>query len=146
MENLIKDSWAKITDNDIKETEKILNIKILKEIRFFYLKYNGGQPERDVFYSERYEYMVNVFYPLILKNMEDSVVKVYQELKEVLPSWFVVIGDDGGDGLYGFSIKEKELGAIYYWEGDYDYGENPDEHVVYLSESIERFWEDMVKD
>jgi hypothetical protein len=90
--------------------------------------------------------MVNVFYPLILKNREDSVVKVYQELKEVLPSWFVVIGDDGGDGLYGFSIKEKELGAIYYGEGDYDYGENPDEHVVYLSESIERFLEDMVKD
>ena len=144
MDNRINDSLEILTDDDIKKVEKILNIELPRKIRNFYLKNNGGMPERDIFYSDGYEYMVNEFYPLILKNMGDSVVKVHRELKDVLPDWFIVIGDDGGDGLYGFSIYTKELGAIYYWEGDYDYGENPENHVVYLSESIETFLDGMV--
>ena len=41
---------------------------------------------------------------------------------------------------------DGESGAIYCWNPEYDYGENPDDHVSYLCDSIQAFIEGMIKD
>ena len=38
---------------------------------------------------------------------------------------------------------DGESGAIYCWNPEYDYGENPDDHVSYLCDSIQAFIEGM---
>ena len=41
-------------------------------------------------------------------------------------------------------IREGEEGAIYYYSHDFDYGENPEEHVTKLADNIEVFLESLL--
>ena len=147
MINKINDPWGKIDSCDLREVEKELNVELPDSIKKFYLANNGGEPERYIFIEDECEYMLNIIYPLIVKNDEYvSVVKVYKNTRAILPDWFIPMGDDGGDGLYGFSMKENERGAIYYWCADYDYGETVDDYLIYLGESIEVLLEKMIEE
>ena len=122
-----------------------MGLKLPQSIAKFYLENNGGEPEQDIFMDDGYEYMVNCFWPLILPDtFDDTIIKNRELVEDVLPKWFVPIADDGGDLLYGFSIQDGEKGAIYNWCSDYDYGEDPEDHVVYLSKSIQDFVDAMI--
>ena len=147
MTNKINSSYPKIRNEDIQRAEKILGVALPESIRKFYLEYNGGEPEREIYISDGYEYMLNYFMPLILPgSLYDTVIAAKKLVDDVAPSWFIPIADDGGELLYGFSIADGESGTIYCWNPEYDYGENPDDHVNYLCDSIQAFIEGMIKD
>ena len=55
-----------LTDGALKQFETEYNIAMPLKIREHYLKYNGGYPERNVFYSveDERQYIVNYFFSI----------------------------------------------------------------------------------
>ena len=48
--------------------------------------------------------------------------------------------------LFCFSVRESDFGAIYYYDHEFEYGEDPEEHVTCLAESITVFINSMTED
>lgn len=52
---------------------------------------------------------------------------------------------EAGGNLFCFSVREADCGAIYYYNHEFEYGENPEEHVTFLAESITTFINSLVE-
>lgn len=136
-----------LTEDDLRKFERAFNIQMPQSIKQHYLKYNGGYPERTVFYSEEddIEYTVNYFFSIGGNDgmkVEETMSLLSDE--KVFPKWLVPLADDAGGDLFAYSIREGEEGAIYYYSHDFDYGENPEEHVTKLADNIEVFLESLL--
>lgn len=58
----------------------------------------------------------------------------------VIPEWLIPFADeDGGGNLFCFSVRGSDFGAVYYYDHEFEYGEDPEEHIAYLAESITAF-------
>ncbi|KFN02010.1 WXG100 family type VII secretion target [Bacillus clarus] len=121
-----------------------------KDFKEHYLTYNGGEPERYVFVDEDgEEYIVTQFIPIKYdeesgRNLEYCLDTL--RVGKVLPDWLIPFADETGGDLYCFSLKEGEEGSIYYWSHEYEFGEDPEEHVFYLTNSLKTFIDSMVED
>ena len=51
----------------------------------------------------------------------------------------------GGD-IFAYSIRAGEEGSIYYYSHEFDYGENPEKYVTFLSKDIDTFLESLIPD
>ncbi|WP_429714404.1 SMI1/KNR4 family protein [Bacillus rhizoplanae] len=61
-------------------------------------------------------------------------------------SWeFDRIADEEGGNLFCFSISEKDNGAIYYYNHEFEYNENSEHHIVFLSGSLSDFINSLVE-
>jgi cell wall assembly regulator SMI1 len=140
-----------LTDEDISDIEKKYKFTFPKDIREHYLTYNGGEPERCVFVDEDGdEYVVQRFIPIKHKNKRgggnlETTLDMLR-VDEILPNWLIPFAEEPGGDLFCFSVDEDEEGAIYYWSHEYEYGEDPEEYVTYLAESLKEFIEAMVED
>ena len=56
-----------------------------------------------------------------------------------IPNWLIPFADEDGGNLFCFSVREEDYGAIYYYDHEFEYGENPEKYVTYLAESITIF-------
>ena len=107
---LYADGTAKKEDLD--RIEQKFHVKIPGEMREHYLAYNGGRPERTVFTD---------------KNGDEYFV-------DLIP-----FAEEGGGNLFCFSVRESDPGAIYYYNHEFEYGEDPEEHITWLAESLTAF-------
>jgi len=139
-----------ITIKDINAVETKYNFIFPEDFKEHYLTYNGGEPERYVFVDEdEDEYIVTQFIPIKYdeesgRNLEYCLDTL--RVGKVLPDWLIPFADETGGDLYCFSLKEGEEGSIYYWSHEYEYGEDPEEHVFYLTNSLKTFIDSMVED
>lgn len=44
-----------------------------------------------------------------------------------------------GGNLFCFSVREFDFGAVYYYDHEFEYGEDPEEHITWLAESLTAF-------
>ena len=51
----------------------------------------------------------------------------------------VPLANDEGGNLFAYSIRNGEEGAIYYYSHEFEYGENPEKYIKYLSKDIDAF-------
>lgn len=84
---------------------------------------------------------------------------------DIIPDWLIPFAEEDGGNLFCFSVRESDFGAIYYYDhelsrcfssGDTskkrsvceqfahsklesEYGEDPEEHIIWLAESITAF-------
>ncbi len=140
-----------ITSDDINDLEELYGFSFPDDVRRHYLAYNGGELERYIFKDEDGdEYVVQNLIPINYKNEFgtgdlDFTLRNLR-LDGVLPNWLIPFAKDPGGNLFCFSIDEDEEGAIYYWDHEYEMGEDPEDHVIYLTESLETFINSMVDD
>ena len=143
MNNFI-DVEKSLTEYDLKEFEKKFNIMMPQTIKNHYLKYNGGYPEKTVFYSEEddIEYTINYFFSIGCNGgMKIEEILPLLRDENVFPNWLVPLADDIGGDLFTYSIRNGEEGAIYYYSHEFEYGDNPEEHATKLADNIETFLE-----
>ena len=57
----------------------------------------------------------------------------------VIPDWLIPFAEEGGGNLFCFSVRESDPGAIYYYNHEFEYGEDPEEHITWLAESLTAF-------
>ena len=140
--NPILDAHGKAKKEDLDRIEQKFHVKIPAEVREHYLMYNGGYPERAVFTDKNgEEYIVGWFIP-IRRGKGRSIEKTLGLLREddgVIPEWLIPFADEDGGNLFCFSVRESDFGTIYYYEHEFEYGEDPEEHVTCLAESLTAF-------
>lgn len=136
----IIDSKDDIELSDIRALEQMYGFKFPEDVVAHYLQYNGGYPEKSLFIKNEDEYVVNYFIPV--KNDEIDGMSLGETLRivsDILPKGLVPFADDESGNLFCFSARPDDFGTIYYFDHEFDYGENPSDHIDYLSESIISF-------
>ncbi|MDE5588525.1 MAG: SMI1/KNR4 family protein [Acetatifactor sp.] len=94
--------------------------------------YNGGYPEKPVFTDKNENtYIVDWFIP-VSGGKERSVENTLRLLREdeAIPDWLIPFADEDGGSLFCFSVREADYGAIYYYDHEFEYGENPEEQFL----------------
>jgi len=135
-----------ITNEDIQKLENKYKFIFPKDIREHYLTFNGGQPDKNIFVDDGYEYVISYFIPIKFganKRTLETVLGIFRD-DEDFPTWLIPFADEPGGDLYCFSIASDDAGAIYYW--DHECVDNPEESYGYLAESIKVFIEQMLTD
>lgn len=136
--NIVFDVEETITIDDIKYIEDKYNYKMPEDIKNHYLKYNGGQLEKCMYTkSNGDEFIVSWFIPIKCEDAGlslDSVLDLRTD--KILPAWLIPFADEAGGDLYCYSLREKELGAIYYWSHE-------TMRSIYITKSLEDFLNNM---
>ena len=139
--NKILESKQPISLNDIKYIENKYKFSMPENIKKHYLKYNGGYPEKSMYTTDNgEEVIVEWFIPIKRedgRNDLDSVLGILRE-DNTIPNWLIPFSDEAGGDLYCYSLRENELGAIYYWSHEFN-------NDVYITKSLEEFLNNMVE-
>lgn len=145
--NKILNTKGNITEKDLVEIENKYNFKFPQDFFSHYLKYNGGTLQKDIYKDEDGdEFVFNWFIPIKSESRNLETVLDLLWVDGTIPRWLIPFADDPGGDLYCFSIDEDDKGAIYYWSHEYDYGEDPEEHVYFLAGSLKEFIDAMTED
>ncbi len=140
----------------LKENVSLKEIKILemkysftmpKLIKKHFLRYNGGCPEKNVFVSENgSRYVLLNFIPIKYDDYDlDKVLSLVRD-ENIMPKWLIPFAEDGAGDFFCYSLKKDELGAIYHYTHEFNYGESPESYVTYLTSSITEFIESLVEE
>ena len=127
---------------DLDRIEQKFQVTIPQELREHYLAYNGGRPERTVFTGkDGEEYFVDLFIPVRerYKRPLEKRLELLRADDGVIPDWLIPFAEEGGGNLFCFSVRESDPGAIYYYNHEFEYGEDPEEHITWLAESLTAF-------
>ena len=136
-----------ISESDFLDLEKKYNFTFPSSVRNHYLSYNGGYPEKSLFVGDGgEEYVVDYFIPLVNEKGQSlySILHLLDEEK-IKPDWLIPFADEEGGNLFCFSIHKKDVGAIYYYRHQFEYGDNPENHITYLSKSLLDFINSLVE-
>ena len=147
-DNLILATHKGIEEKDLNNLEKRLHVKMPKAVREHFLTYNGGYPEKPVFVCEDGDmYVVDYFIP-IKEEKGQNVEKILKLLRDdkAIPDWLIPFADEEGGNLFCFSVRESDSGSIYYYDHEFEYGDDPEEHVKYLAKSIDIFINSLIDD
>ena len=141
-DNPILDASGKAKKEDLDRIEQKFHVKIPADVREHCLAYNGGYPEKPIFTDKNgNEYSVDLFIP-VRDGKKRSMEKTLELLRAddgVIPEWLIPFAEEDGGNLFCFSVRESDLGAIYYYDHEFEYGEDPEEHITWLAESITAF-------
>ena len=87
------------------------------------------------------EYSVDLFIPVRdgKKRPMEKTLELLRADDGVIPEWLIPFAEEDGGNLFCFSVRESDLGAIYYYDHEFEYGEDPEEHITWLAESITAF-------
>lgn len=146
MENVFHSVKKTLTNEDLRKFESENNIVMPLKIREHYLKYNGGYPERSVFYSkeDKKQYVINYFFSIGCGEglaIEKTLLILRDE--KIFPTWLVPLANDEGGNLFAYSVRNGEAGAIYYYSHEFEFGEDPEKYIKYLSSDIDIFLNSM---
>jgi hypothetical protein len=142
---IIKSS-NKLNENDISEVELLLNKRLPKELRDFYLNNNGGKIDDDRYIyitKEGDDYGIQTFFPIKYKRFEDDSLLekwtlTYCNEKRIPGNYIVFACDDGGAPF----CCEIETGHIYFADPDND-EDNLEDRMDFICESLEEFINNM---
>lgn len=134
------DGDASLTEDDLDRAEAQLGIPLPIDLRSFYLRTNGGRPEKRLFRRNEDGFLVHYFLPLIADDRRlDDVVENFRIWEAVGPSETLsrsipIAYDEAGNNLL-YSLDPRSHGAIFATRADAD----SDRQVRYLCGSLDQF-------
>ena len=140
--NQILCAEGKAKKEDLDRIEQKFHVKIPADVREHCLAYNGGYPEKPIFTDKNgNEYSVDLFIPVRdgKKRPMEKTLELLRADDDVIPDWLIPFAEEDGGNLFCFSVRESDFGAIYYYDHEFEYGEDPEEHITWLSEAITAF-------
>ena len=136
-----------VSDDDLDKIETQLKFKFPKAIRRHYLRWNGGRPSPNLFQKNDEIYSVNEFLPIGYGVQGASFEDTYNDLVQgnyLFPKGIVPFANDAGGDYFCFGVEPDRNGAILFYQSDYF--DDPARAVVFLSENIEVFLDELVTD
>jgi len=134
-----------IDEADIKRIEDKYAFTMPYEFKEHYLQYNGGYPEKSVFIcNDGSKYVVNYFIPIKNEQEDYNLDTVLNILRYdlTIPDWLIPFADEEGGNLFCFSLRDNELGTIYYYDHEFTNGKN---NVRRISNTLETFINSMIE-
>nr|WP_321229235.1 SMI1/KNR4 family protein [uncultured Psychroserpens sp.] len=117
MENNFSYLEESISSEEINEFEEKYNKNLPNSYKDHIIINNGGIPDKD--YLRNSEITVSCFYSIKNgKNKIEDVIKVLQELEDVLPKHLFPFAHDMGGNDFCISLAEEDYGKIYIWYHD----------------------------
>ncbi|HEY0653173.1 MAG TPA: SMI1/KNR4 family protein [Chryseosolibacter sp.] len=87
MKFVVKESFGKIGDSDIRKLQASLNVNLPLDYISFLLKNNGGRPKKDTFTTKHDEYSSDVqFFFGITERAIYDLASCYKTFSDRLPS------------------------------------------------------------
>lgn len=129
----------KLTENDIKEIEEMLQISIPRQLADHYLNCNGGTPEDNFLYSELSDIEISIqsFLPMKYKDeIGFTVESMYANFvnKKVIPAQYLPFAIDYGGNLFCMDLNTNEIVIIWM-----DQGEVTENEIHVLFPSFDEF-------
>jgi SMI1/KNR4 family protein SUKH-1 len=129
-----------LADRDVAAFEHKYKVVLPPAYRRFLLDTNGGRPERDLFpieglYGNPYG-RVHIFFGL---NDSDESFNLDWKMKIFagrVPSHLLPIAKTEGADLICISLHSKREGAIFYWDG---YAQPGEDNLYFLASDFDRF-------
>ena len=129
----------KLTNSDIHEIEKKINIKLPKQLVKHYMKFNGGIPDKTFFYSDisDIETRVHTFLPMKYKDeigytLEDGYIDFKR--RKVIPENYLPFAHDAGGNPFCVNLKNGQVVIIWL-----DTGEVNEESIQVLAVDFDSF-------
>ena len=134
----------KLTESDIMDVSKSMNLIFPKDLVELYILYNGGEIEGEKYFyideNNDVDICVKLFLPMKYKQSENDILleELYQSLaveKKLIPLSYIPFAID--DGGYPYCINTND-GKIYigYLE---DYYVSPESTIRFISDSLIKF-------
>jgi hypothetical protein len=139
-------SNGSLQESYLETIEQFLELKLPKSYRIFLLKYNGGEPIKNVFFYKEDKTngsIIDRFFGLVSNKYENLLVYL-RTYRERIPLNMIPIAYDPGGNLILISVKSKDRGKIYFWdhEMEVDDGETPDySNLTLIADSFDEFIE-----
>jgi len=139
---------AMVSELEIRRAEKRIGVIFPPEYREFLLKYNGGRPVAKYFQIPESEFR-NVGKVLDFFGLDDPVescnidwnCEVY---KKRIPSGFLPIACEDGGNIVCIRSAPPDLGAIYYWNHDFEGASLSYKSLYKISSSLNEFLTNLV--
>lgn len=138
----------KLTEKQLEKFEQKLMIKIPKDFKAFFLKYNGGFPYPDSFYCKNdigqginiidNEESIDDFGVLKFLSLEEIEFEIklsYFKNKDFLP----IARDTSNASYVCIFVKGNRYGEIIFWALGGQVTENEDSNLYYLTDNFEEF-------
>ena len=148
-DNIFDDVQRQIDESILVEIQQELGITFPPEIKKHYLTYNGGCPKRYVLRRDANTYVVQEFLPIKYGRDEQLLLEdAYRDLvrdRHVIPQYLIPFAIDPGGDFFCFSTRHEDLGAIFFFQGEYAL-DKPERSVDYLASSFADFVEHLEPD
>jgi hypothetical protein len=139
-------SHGPLDEKILKTIEQFLKFKFPKGYREFLLKFNGGEPEKDIFdLGEGGLCDVNYLLGFIPDEYENILV-CYRAFRSRIPKNTFPIGRDSCGNLILISVKMADRGKIYFWDHEMECGEGntPDySNMTLIADSFDEFFNNL---
>jgi cell wall assembly regulator SMI1 len=132
----------KLTEHDIKEVEQKIDLEFPKDFKDFYLKENGGIPEKSYFYRDDpiWGYIqLNVFYSmkfhletLDMPLLEDRYLDFAK--RNVIPTHYLPFANDHGGNQFCLDTRNEDVVIIFL-----DLGEVNEDSISFLTNGFGTF-------
>lgn len=126
---VLLNSVAKISNSELSKIEKKLGLKFPEDYKSFIINANGGVPERDMlydFYDEVTEIentsVIRRFYSICNDDYKYNLEKILNTMREeqAIAKDMLPIADDPLGNLLCISVGERDYGAVYYLNHEFE--------------------------
>lgn len=126
---VLLNSVSKISNSELSKIEKKLGLKFPEDYKSFIINANGGVPERDMlydFYDEVTEIentsVIRRFYSICNDDYKYNLKKILNTMREeqAIAKDMLPIADDPLGNLLCISVGERDYGAVYYLNHEFE--------------------------
>jgi SMI1-KNR4 cell-wall len=149
MNLLMHDSYPRISEKEILNTEEEIGKSLPDDYKAFLLESNGGQPELKKFPIQNNENddagILSWFLGICPGDYHDLLTNV-NRFSDRIPENLIPIARDPGGNLILMSLDGKDKGNVYFWahEEECDEGETPNYDNLYpVADSFKRLIESL---
>ena len=144
----IRDALPGLSEAQIDELERAMEIRLPKPYREFLTKYNGGTPDPERFTTRdgKAVSIVSKFLP-VDNSQADNLIEEIEGITQAgqIPSNLIPVATTPADNRVVLSVSGSDSGKIYYWS----WGEEPDEptcsyrYMRLVADSFDQFLDDL---
>jgi hypothetical protein len=147
----ILQSYASVSETELREFEKAQNLELPKDYREFLLAHNGGKPKPAKFnvLIDNFKNTSRVMRFLGLHNSEYYSLSKYLKIySKRIPYQLLPIATELSVDLICLSVHGNDYGVVYFWDHDWEVtDQEPNyENVHFMADSFTTFLSSLYDD
>jgi cell wall assembly regulator SMI1 len=140
-----EDTHHPLTERDLNDVERLIGIKLPRDLRNHYILHNGGRPNPRFFPCGDELYGIHYFFAMKTGNPNIGFEETYMDFafaNPFFPKGFIPFAIDEVGDYFLYSIRPGHFGEIAFNQSDY-FGDES-RFVVKLSDNLAKFIESLV--
>lgn len=137
MKSMITWKWTDlpVTEDDIKEAQIFLGMKMPCSLKNLFKTANGGKPSRTMIIQEDQEDLIFDSLLNVKKGTDESLYILYPLVRNLLPETLIPFGLDPFGNIFCIHSSDQNDDEIFLFLHDADINKN----MIYISRSLKNF-------